>query len=481
MSINLVEHNSNDVQSYPKGIESSFKESSPFPASKVERRRGWLFWLLSLAVLGIAYGLGFLSATPHLDQRPTAVLGPATTSDSSRIFVTSEPVVRRTLQRSVEAVGTLFGFEELAISSKLEGRVVKIHYDLASIVKPGDVLLELDETDAKLAVEQASRSVQAELAKWGFTQIPTDNEDLTKLPTVISAKLRYELAKSRLERMVPLQASNSISADDLEQAKSDARVLESDYRNQLLMAGSAAATARLRNAELMIAQQRLNDCKLRVPTPTMTDNAADQIYAISERLVSEGSQLRQGTEVFRLVLGKTLKLRLAVPEAFSGKIATGQKVLLTTSSIDHETEGTVARISPAIDRATRTFIVEVEVPNHEGLLKPGSFAKAKILIDSDPNAITVSHAAVYSFAGIHKLFLLENQSAREVKVRLGDQSSEWVEIVEPKLSEGAMVITSGQRLLSEGALVSLREIEPQASEGNQDVLNDGSKAAQGAN
>ncbi len=65
-------------------------------------------------------------------------------SNDSRIKIAVAPVSIRSVQRSVESVGTLHGFEEITLSSKVEGRVIKIHYDLASVVKPGQVLLELD-------------------------------------------------------------------------------------------------------------------------------------------------------------------------------------------------------------------------------------------------------------------------------------------------------------------------------------------------
>ena len=112
---------------------------------------------------------------------------------------------------------------------------------------------------------------------------------------------------------------------------------------------------------------------------------------------------------------------------------------------------------PAIDRSTRTFIVEVEVPNATGLLKPGGFAKARILISQDENATTIHLAGLYSFAGIHKVFLVRNGTAQEIKVTLGEQSNDWVEIASPTLPSDSVVITSGQRLLSDGIPISVRE------------------------
>ncbi len=135
----------------------------------------------------------------------------------------------------------------------------------------------------------------------------------------------------------------------------------------------------------------------------------------------------------------------------------GQKVRVFASSNEQPSEGVVARISPSVDRATRTFLVEVEVPNLDGTLKPGGFAKAEIRIAMSERATTVPLAGLYSFAGINKIFLVDLDVAREVQVTLGEQSESWIEITSPALPSDAVVITSGQRMLSEGKRIQVRE------------------------
>lgn len=419
------------------------------------RRPTFVRWIVGIVILTLAFGLGWRMANNRTHDLDRLTL-PESSSNSSRnqVVVTVSPIERRMIQRYVEAVGTLHGFEEVTLSSKQEGRVQKIYQDLSSVVQPGERLLELDPTDAKLAYDQAERNVQTELAKGGFSKVPAESDDLSKLPSVVSARLRYEQAQSRLQRMMQLKSSNSISAEDFEQTKSEAMVLESDWQNQLLIAKSAAATVRLRNAELAIANQRLRDVVIYAPLPS---NSSNETYSISERLVSEGTFVKQGTEVFRLVLGRTLKLKLYVPESNSGNLVVGQTVEVLTRSTSKPTIGSVARISPAIDRATRTFVVEVNVPNDAGLLKPGGFAKARILISKDENATTIALAGLYSFAGIHKIFLVRDGKAYEIKVTLGEQTIDWVEIASPTLPVDSVVVTSGQRLLSDGIPISVRE------------------------
>ena len=442
-------------------LRDGTQSSSQPSATQHPETRSWAATLVWLSLLAGAFGAGWWVANSRANQEERIGLPASQAKDfANALPVTAEPIVYRAVQRTIQAVGTLHGYEEVSLSAKVEGRVTKVFHDLSSRVAPGELLIEIDTTDAKLAVQQAERNLQAELAKWGFDGVPPENADLTKLPTVVSARLRYELASTQYERMKSLRATNSIALEELEKSRSETLVLESDWKNQLLLAQSAAATSRLKNADLAIAQQRLSDTQIRAPIPTLAASEGDQFYRVSERLVSEGSMLRVGTEVMKIVLGDTLKLRLAVPEAYGNAVQVGQKVDVLSAANERPSYGTVARISPIVDRATRTFLVEVEVLNKDGALKPGGFVKANINVGVNDRATTIPLAGLYSFAGINKLFVYEDGKAREVQVTLGEQSDSWVEIVTPPLPQESLIITSGQRLLSEGKEVAIRE--PQA-------------------
>ncbi len=425
-------------------------------------RRGTSIWIW-IGVIGISFLAGkYLEighhggGSNHQSSGGELVKLPAVTSaevPDGTTVVTTASVEERPVRRSVQAVGTFHGFEEVVLSSKLEGRVAKIHFDLAAVVRPGDLLLELDSVDARLTVQQAERNLETELTKWGFTSVPEPETDVSELPSVVSARLRYELALSRWKRMQPLHASKSITADELEQVRSEAQIFESEWKNQQLQAISAVATARLRAADLAIAEQRLKDCEIRVPQPTLAQAAGEDFYTISQRLVSEGTLLRPGTEVFQLVLGRSLKLRLSVPESSSGQIKLGQSVNVHVAAQKEPEPGTVTNISPAIDRTTRTLLVEVTVPNLSGICRPGGFAKADILVGGKETAIVVPADSVYSLAGNQKIFLLHEGRAEEHLVTLGQQTTDWVEIATPAIPLGAKVATSGQRYLFNGASV----------------------------
>jgi RND family efflux transporter MFP subunit len=374
------------------------------------------------------------------------------------VMVTVEPVTYRPVQRAVEGVGTLHGFEEIPISARVEGRVQKLSFDVADRLKPGELLLQIDPKDYELSVEQAERALQVELAKLGLAEIPGPNVDLGKVPSVQLAQTRMENAQTKFARVNRLANSGVGTAEERDNVTSDYRAAQAEYANQLLQARVGLASIRLRQSALAAAQQQLKDTQVRVPLPTLpVPGAADGVsYLVTHRMVAEGALVRPGTEVCKLVINQTLKLRVPVPERYSSEVRLGQKAEVKMAAYARPFAGTVTRVSPAVEPTTRTFEVEVQVANPGGDLKSGSFAKAAILTRTDAETATVPLSALVNFAGISKIFLVENGRAREVQVTPGVQTTEWVEIASPALPRGAAVITSGQSALAADSPVVTR-------------------------
>ena len=439
---------------------------APVAEPKHSHTKRTLKWLLQIAVaVGLGYSAAMFASTrdTRLDLPPEMKEQIASRPDEA-VPVTTLPLVRRNVERAIDAVGNLHGYDELTLKTKVSGRVAKIYHDFADRVKPGDLLLEIDPTDAQLAVEQARRSLNSELAKWGFEDVPLANADLSQLPTVVSAKLRSDWSKSQLARLTALQNRGSASAEELEQAKTNAMVGESDFANQLLLARSGAATAQLKKAELDIAQQQLNETRIYVPRSEAVGELSDPHYTITDRYVTEGAYLASGSDLFRLVVDETLKFRLPISEKYASQIKVGQRVEVSTLTANEPAIGSIVRVGPSVDPQTRTFQIEAEVPNADAMLKTGGFAKGRVIIDDSSVADTVPVSALVTFAGVHKIFVLAGDRVKEVQVVVGQQSPEWIEIVEPRLPSDTVVIVSGQSQLADGSLVRKRDVQPQTAE-----------------
>jgi RND family efflux transporter MFP subunit len=413
--------------------------------------------VVGAAILAMAWTLGYagLGGPPReaMPKEPAAVEAPP-----GAVAVTLDSVTLRPVQRTIETVGTLHPFEQVIECAKVEGRVRRILHDVGDRVKPGDLLLEVDPTDFELSVRQSQRALEVEQAKLGLAEVPTGEFDVSQLPVVVEAGVKATRAKERLERVRALVERNALSKEELGNATSDSRSLDAEHQNQILIAKSGLATVQMKQEALAIVTQQLRDTRIVAPRPSTSDPnlVGDMTYAITSRSAAEGSFVRIGTEVFKLVIDRVLKLKVPVPDRYVSEVKEGQKAIVKTAAYDKAFEGIVTRINPSVDLATRTFEVEIQVPNPDGILKSGSFAKAAIVTRMDAETQTVPLDAVVRFAGITKIFLSDGDHARELQVTPGDTTSQWIEIANPKLPPGAQVVTSGQSLLSDGLPIFVR-------------------------
>ena len=453
----------------------------------IERpQRGLRWWALGSLVVGAAFGAIRFGLVTLPGSGPTAAAGPAGEPVTGGAARQAEPVVitvatatARPVERRVRTVGTLHGFEEIDVSPLVDGRVARVAHDIGDIVEPGETLLEIDDADFLLAVQEVERSLELELASLGLSTVPDLSFDISRLPSVERAGLVERSAADTLERVRGLEARGVITKDEIQKAELALDTARLDRKQRLLEAEQALAAVRHREAVLETARKRLGDTRVVAPAIEVRTfrrpgeggvdevAAAARTYTVAARYVTEGEVVRSmpAAVLFRLVVEDVLKLKAAVPERHAASIAPGQEVDLAVESLPGvAVTGHVVRVHPTIDTASRTFDVEVQVPNAGHRLKPGAFAKASILLDRQSDAVTVPEESLVRFAGVTKLFVVVEGRAVAVPVEPGvrlDVTDEagvvrrWIEIP-AGVTAGAEVVTSGLAQLTDGAAVRVR-------------------------
>lgn len=424
-------------------------------------------------MLGGMAVIGALAVLVVLGWVPLPGHGKSATEATKRaepgpIAVTVAPVTPRPLQRAVQIVGTFQGFDEVTITPKVEGRVVRIAHDIGDAVKPGDVLMEIEDVDYRLAITEARRGLELELARVGLKEMPEGAVDVSKLPTVVRARNVEENALRKYQRAQRLRSGGASAEEEADQAATDHKVAQSNSRLAVLEAEATLAAARHRVAVLATAEQKLKDTKVVVPQPTRERLPAGKTaeYVVAQRMVTEGEMVRAfpSTTTFRLVMDRPLKLIATVPERYIGEVHSGQKVDLRVEAYPTETfQGTVSRVNPTVDRANRTFQVEVLVSNDDRRLRSGSFAKASIATRRDPKVPTIPEEAFVTFAGVTKVFVVRDgraiavpvKPAERVPVEQGGRREHWLEVI-GNVEPGALVVTTGHAQLADGTPVRIR-------------------------
>lgn len=450
-----------------------------------------ILWTIALCGGGFAAAsyAGFIplgkAKKPAEAEAPAA----AAVKQPDAIAVTVAQATTRTVERRVKIVGTLRGFEEIDISPLVDGQVRRVLHDVGDVVQPGEPLVEIDDSDFRLSVQEMRRALELELSRLGLAAIPEQAFDVTKLPAVLRAQLVEKNAADTLERYKALVDRNAITKDDFAKSELNLDVARLDTKQRIIEAEQSLAAVRHRQAILETAEKKLRDTRVVVPSLALSTypqagaislvsvagsagptSAAPMpaAFTVAERSVSEGEIVRASppTKLFRLVIEHPLKFQAAVSERYASRLRPGQSVDLAAESLPGQTiAGRVVRVNPTVDTASRTFQIEVAVPNSERLLKPGSFATASILLGTDSSAVTVPEEAIVRFAGVSKVFAvtgntvnavpLETETRLEVRDAAG-HVRRWVEVVGP-LKPGTQIVTTGHAQLADGTPVRVRE------------------------
>ena len=302
-------------------------------------------------------------------------------------------VKKSTIQRDIELVGTLAAWKEANLGAQTTSRIEKIYVEEGSRVKEGDLLFDMDDTQ------------------------------------LAQAKIQYQVAKDNYDRLKPLYETGSISQSEYDQVKAAYETSEKSY--QLLLTNTQFRAP----FSGVITDKKLNDGEVFLLAPG---------GAGTPTIVS-------------LMQINPLKLLLNVSELNFRDIKPNQLVQLQSDLYPGEVfKGTISRINPTINSATRTFEVEVKIPNSNERLRPGMFVRAKILVGFTDGIIIQRSAALKQLgSSAYYGFIVKDNIAKRVDLTLGKEFDAQLEITNG-LSDDDLLVTKGQGLLKDGSKVEIK-------------------------
>lgn len=317
---------------------------------------------------------------------------------------------------------------------KVSGRLADIQVDLGSAVQKGQPIARLDTTDFELRVRQSEAALQQARVRLGLSPEASDQSvEIEKTAVVRQARAEMDAARSRLDRALLLNDKGLVPKADLDTANSGYKVAEAKYEDSLEEVRNRQALLAQRRSELEIARQQLSDSVLYAPISGV----------IRQRNANVGQYLAAGTPIVALVQMDPLRLQTAVPEREARTVRAGQPVRVTVEGAPGVHRGRIARISPSFDEANRTLLVETEVSNAAGILRPGAFARAEVVVSSGKRSLVVPLSSIASFAGIERVFTVADGKASEKRVKTGRRTDEGVEILEGISAGEAVVLNPG--------------------------------------
>jgi len=378
------------------------------------------------------------------------VVGCNRKSDTSAKAASNEVVSVKAMEaraeniaRRVELVGTLEGDQEVTVSSEVAARVAAIRADLGDQVQAGQVVIELDPTQYRLAVDRQQGALAEALARLGLTKEDDAFPAPERSAVVRRATAERQDAKANFDRAQNLEKEGVLSKQLYDSAEARYRGSEADYSSALNTVRNYEAQVTNLRAQLAIARKNLADTSIRAPfTGT-----------VRQRLVEVGQYVREQTPVFSLAVVNPLKLRAQVPERWFPHVKPGTAVEVRVEAYPTEVfPGRVTRVAQAVDPQSRAFAVEAQVVNPGVRLRPGLFANVSLLTSRNDAIIRVPASAVVSFYGVQKVYRIENGQIKEQVIKLGDRFGDTIEIIEG-LNSGAVIAISELSRIRQGSRV----------------------------
>jgi RND family efflux transporter MFP subunit len=278
----------------------------------------------------------------------------------------------------------------------------------------------IDPKDYQYRLDQAMAALKQARVRLG---LPADGDDdrvdLTQTAAVRQAKAQLDQAQLNRDRMAQLWDRQLVARAELDAAVSALQVADGRYQDALEEVQNRQGMLLQRRSEVELARQQIADTVITSPIEG----------AVVERQASVGQYLAAGAPVATIVRLHPLRLRVSVPEREAQSIRRSQPVRVSLDGDPTVYPGTVVRLSPAVAEQNRTLLIEAEVPNTENRLRPGSFAKAEIVVQSDDKIVTVPATALLTFAGVEKVLTVREGKSEELRVTTGRRLGDRVEIV----------------------------------------------------
>jgi membrane fusion protein (multidrug efflux system) len=314
------------------------------------------------------------------------------------------------LAYTLSAVGSLKSPENVTFSPKKSGIIKKILVKEGDRVKKGQVLVQLDDVDARLLVESAEARIQ-------------------------EAEISLETSRNTLIRYEKLLESKVIS--------------QQTYDDFSLKVKLGEAQLTLARAELNQAKQNLIDHRIVSPI--------EGIVSLKIASIGEHVNVAPKDAIMTVVQMDPLELEFYVPEILAGKIQLGSKVNFSVKAFSEEKfNATLQYISPVADPSTRNVRMVGRVQNPHYRLKPGFFAEVTLQTGMNPDALVIPESSLFSQGGRFYTYTVQDGIARRKEVETGVRFDGKVEILKG-IQTGERVVTAGHEQLSDGMKVRMNK------------------------
>lgn len=353
-------------------------------------------------------------------------------------------VNRADMTRHINLSGQTVADANIPLAPKYTGRVTEVRARLGDAVKAGDILMIQDTGDLDISIAEQDAAA-------GAAQADAREATASYDANYLKARNDLELETSKYERNQYLFSIGAISQDTLDRVKQEYLASQAAFdilADQVQDGDAASVQSKQYTAE---KAERAADALRRQRADMFLRAPRDGI--IGYRNVEAGAIVSAGTKVFSLVDNSHLNVDCTLSESDAAILKTGLSVQVTIDALGTDCPGRIVYVSPAMDEASRTYQVRIELDTAADDMKAGLFAHTSIDILQRPQTLFVPKEAVLSRNGRQILYILQaDGTVAERTVRIGLMNDEEEEIL-AGLQDGEVVVVTNQDKLKDGTAV----------------------------
>ncbi len=358
------------------------------------------------------------------------VPAPAAKAPATPVVVTTAVATLSAIPSSYEATGTVRARVSATVSAKLMGYAKEVRAQIGDHVSEGQALVVLDARDQEAGIRQA------EAAREEVRSATPEAESV-----IVAAKSQVDLAQLTFGRMQDLLNKRSVTQQEFDEAS--ARLKSAQAALDMARARRTQLDAKLAQAEQVVRTAGIQQSYTTVTAPFSG--------VVLTKAIEPGTLVIPGAPLFTLERDGSFRLESDVEESKLRAVRVGQVVTVTID--DRQVQGRVSEIVPAVDAASRTGIVKIDLPAM-ATLRSGIFGRASFG-EGTREVLMIPKSAVMEQGQLQSVFAIENKIARTRLVTLGATAGDRIEVLSG-LSDGETIVAPAPAGLRDGTAVEVR-------------------------
>lgn len=343
--------------------------------------------------------------------------------------------------------GTVEALSTIDIMPEASGKVTEVNASEGQHVEKGDVIFQVDDTNAALSLQQAQAGYDAAQAAFNIAKKASEQNT-----NVAPAEIEYTDAKNNFARMQALYAANAISQVDLETAKS--RMDSAEAKLQAARNGqdgnydSAKAQMDSAKAALDIARKKYDDCAVTSPIAGM----------ITKINVETGQTVSPQLTGATVMDDSGEKVEIQVADTDIDQLAEGMPMDVSLQSAGKTCSGSISEISAVCDPKTGMYTVKIRLDDKDSLRYTGLMADVRASVNEPSASVYIPSKCIFSDDNGDYVYVVSGDQAAKTPVTKGRKKNAYMEITQG-LTQGNEVILQSSQSLEDGMKVRVLTVK----------------------